>query len=160
MSSSTISRTTPSNHTDSGSPGLGSSAVSATPSSLQSDKAPVTPTDSPPCSAPQSPGLCSSIPSHPSAGRPGPTTAVNCPSPRLDPLADEDSSDLLLSFEPLSLLDSLPVYTYMVDGGPASDQDDDHLSPGGRKKQLFLQRLERRGLSHSDPSISHPSILH
>ncbi len=68
----------------------------------------------------------------------------------VEPAVDADASDLLLSFEPLSLLDSSPIYNFFVDGRQPTEKTQD-LSPGGRKKQLFLQRLERRGLSHSDP---------
>ena len=74
-----------------------------------------------------------------------------CPAARLEPLTDEELSDLLISYEPLSLLDSSAVYTYLVNGHLRSPKQDD-MSPGRLKKALFLRRLDRRGVSHSDPA--------
>lgn len=68
-----------------------------------------------------------------------------------------NGSDLLVSYDPISILDSSPIYERPAKrpGTPprseSKEPSEENLSPGSRKKRLFLQRLDRRGLSHSDP---------
>jgi len=75
------------------------------------------------------------------------------------PATDDASSDIVVQLRPLSELASPPQFAFIprkiekktvVAAKPAS--------PGTLKKRLFLQRLDRRGVSHDDGDAIPPPM--
>lgn len=97
-------------------------------------------------------------------------SSTKCTKVPLPIAIDEEASELLVNFHPLPLLGLSAACRRPPAGDcPGDDDDDDEatpppvhvkliISPGRRKKQLFLERLERRGLSHSDPQPNRASL--
>ena len=71
------------------------------------------------------------------------------------PPTEDSGSDIVVQLEPLSGLGSSPELAFAFPGpGGKALAAVEPPSPGTLKKQLFLQRLDRRGVSHDDPKFA------
>ena len=70
------------------------------------------------------------------------------------PVTEASGSDIIMTLEPLSDIESSPRYALSPRANRQQAVASEPLSPGTLKKKLFLQRLDRRGVSHDDPKLS------